>query len=427
MTFTQRPIQAENLPSALAALGCYEMPLNGCLRAVFTRQTLGPWTYYIGQCVLAGSVGPDFAEVYRNFAFVSMGVNQRTIKSLLADLAVEGIFMSQGLPSIRIPDGIENWQEDIIPSHAGFSRLAFRRFAISIESSAFFPDAQLMDYELPYRPSAAGYVKEFMSFKQFHDVNDGRRGQFTIELPDRRGAIRYAGGLLSIKDPTVPLRLTGTLDGATVDLRNHDVSEYDDTGSHELDLWLLTKDSELVDFLSTSYWPHKYEKAEPESERAERHAELIRQGESQICEFKEWIDLHHDKASDLEKTVCAFSNQEGGTLFIGVTDEGDIVGLAGNVTRRGEEPAVAIAAYAEAVRKRLRETLKDNQCFDLSVESVEGTSLIVVIVRKSHDINFIVKSEHSKTAFIRHGATSMKLTPPEMKAMMEVESARRRM
>jgi predicted HTH transcriptional regulator len=29
-----------------------------------------------------------------------------------------------------------------------------------------------------------------------------------------------------------------------------------------------------------------------------------------------------DTASQLEKTVCAFSNQKGGTLFIGVSKEG---------------------------------------------------------------------------------------------------------
>jgi Putative DNA-binding domain len=426
MTLTQRPIQAESLPAALAALGSYETPLNGRIRAVFTRQTLGPWTYYIGQCVLAGGAGPNSAEVYKNFAFVSMGVDQRTIKSLLADLAVDGIRMPHGLPSIRIPHGIQNWEEDIIPSHAGHSKLAFRRFTVSIESNAFFPDAQLIDYELPYRPSATAYVKEFLSFEAFHDVNDGRRGQFIIDIPDRRGAIRCAGNILSINTPTIPLRLTGTLDGAVVDLRDSNVFEYDDKTPHDLDLWLLTADSEIVDFLSTSYWPHQYERAVAEQERGERYAELVRQGESELCEFKEWIDLHHEKASDLEKTVCALSNQKGGTMFIGVTDEGDIVGIASKVARRGEDPASAIAAYAASIRNRLSEALKDNQCFGLAVESVSGTSLIVVAVQKSRDINFIVRSEHSKIAFIRHGATSMKLTPPEMKAMIETELAQRR-
>jgi hypothetical protein len=65
-------------------------------------------------------------------------------------------------------------------------------------------------HTLPYRPSAADYVKEFLGFKAFHDANDGRKGEFTIEVPDSLGAIRFAGGLIN---PAVPLRLVGTIKG----------------------------------------------------------------------------------------------------------------------------------------------------------------------------------------------------------------------
>jgi hypothetical protein len=61
MPLTHWPVQSNDLPAALTALGVYETPLNGCIRAVFTRQPQGAWKYYIGQCVLAGGVGPDEA------------------------------------------------------------------------------------------------------------------------------------------------------------------------------------------------------------------------------------------------------------------------------------------------------------------------------------------------------------------------------
>jgi predicted HTH transcriptional regulator len=112
----------------------------------------------------------------------------------------------------------------------------------------------------------------------------------------------------------------------------------------------------------------------------------------------------------LEKTVCAFSNQRGGTLFIGVCDDGDIEGLAGDLARRGE------AVDADDVRKRLRETLKDNQCFSLGVAKVADTQLVIVTVATSPDVNFLVKT---RTAYIRHGGSSMKLTAQELKAMIQ--------
>lgn len=148
---------------------------------------------------------------------------------------------------------------------------------------------------------------------------------------------------------------------------------------------------------------------------------------SEFCEFKPYIDLQHEKAADLEKAVCAFSNQRGGTMFIGVTKDADIDGFAGDVARGGKEVAPAIATYTDEIRKRLREALKDTQCFDLNVESVAGTSVIVVTVEKSGVINFAVKFQHKGTAFIRHGATSMKLTPSEIQAMIEARIAQRRM
>jgi hypothetical protein len=328
--------------------------------------------------------------------------------------------MPHDLPPILLPPGPLHWQEDIIPTHANASQWPFRRFTASIESSAFMPDGQLVDFELPYRPSAAAYIKEFMSFKAFHGDNDGRRGQFTVEILDRRGAIKFAGGLLSISKPTVSLRMTGHVDGTTVDLRNDGVFEYDDTVPHDLDLWLLAEDSTPVDFRSTSDFQYRYEPPTPERERArkqeERYRDLIGRGESEACEFKPHVEIHGSKAFEFEKTVCAFSNQKGGTLFIGVSKDGDVVGLARGLSKRPEGLEKGYAAYEAEVRTRLREFLRDNQCFDLSTVSIMGTRLIVVEVRPASDLNYVTQGESAETAFIRRGATSFKMSPPEIQA-----------
>jgi len=43
--------------------------------------------------------------------------------------------------------------------------------------------------------------------------------------------------------------------------------------------------------------------------------------ESQTVEFKEsWRD-------EFLKTVCAFANTDGGTLYIGINDQGEVVGV----------------------------------------------------------------------------------------------------
>ena len=49
---------------------------------------------------------------------------------------------------------------------------------------------------------------------------------------------------------------------------------------------------------------------------------LIKQGESGQLEFKEVV-----RKEEIAKTLCAFLNAEGGTLLIGVQDDGKIIGI----------------------------------------------------------------------------------------------------
>jgi hypothetical protein len=83
--------------------------------------------------------------------------------------------------------------------------------------------------------------------------------------------------------------------------------------------------------------------AEPEIVRYRPIAELVKLGESAVLEFKstlQWdvVEGKPNKAlrkSSLE-TIAAFMNTEGGTLLIGVEDDGNIVGLEKDLTLVGD-------------------------------------------------------------------------------------------
>lgn len=66
--------------------------------------------------------------------------------------------------------------------------------------------------------------------------------------------------------------------------------------------------------------------------------EIIRRGESKTVEFKQTLCMETKDGSKQKyiskmvvKTVAAFLNSDGGELFIGVTDEGDVSGVQGEV------------------------------------------------------------------------------------------------
>ncbi len=52
--------------------------------------------------------------------------------------------------------------------------------------------------------------------------------------------------------------------------------------------------------------------------------ELIRGGENITVEFKK---SRTEVTKDVYETVCAFSNRDGGHIFLGVKDNGDILGI----------------------------------------------------------------------------------------------------
>lgn len=83
-------------------------------------------------------------------------------------------------------------------------------------------------------------------------------------------------------------------------------------------------------------------------------ADLIRGGESQTVEFKSvaLVNEHHQYVAI--KTVCAFLNAEGGSLFIGVHDSGTPLGLQSDIE------ALNSGTNLDKYELRLRELIEQN-------------------------------------------------------------------
>lgn len=420
MTRTQRQMRPDDIKGRLAEFWDGNARIDVCVRAVYTRQPLGTWTYYFGQLELLSDGIHEAIETYEQLKHVAVLFKGVTLFEVIDLLSTTGLRVASEVPEIRLggANPVPNWDEEIVPSHINSSRRPVRRYTIQVERNAFFPGGPLINYSLPYRASAAQYVREQFALRAFHSV-DACKGQFVIEFPDNRGAIALEGGRISISGATDTLRLVGSINGnAVVDLSGEEVGAYDESGIGDVDLWLIDPRSDVVDYLSTAEWTYRYSPAQP-IKQGEDILAFIGRGESEVCEFKPYVDLSHEKACELEKSVCAFSNQRGGTVFVGIDEDGSVIGLARYFRRGGAEIDRLLTGYVDGIRKRLRESLKDNQCFDVRSIMVGGAHLVVISVTQAGDVNFVLTSKYARTAFIRHGATSMKLTPPELKALLE--------
>jgi hypothetical protein len=158
MLTTQRYLfKPEDLEGAAKALGIYETPVDGYIRAVFTRQQHDDWKYCMGQCVLGRAPGGDARELHPAFAFIGTTFYGTTVRKLLESLRGDtGLKLSPEFPALRLPVP-PNWQEEIVPGQATASGMPARRFRVTIEGNAVFANDQLVAYDQPYRASAERY------------------------------------------------------------------------------------------------------------------------------------------------------------------------------------------------------------------------------------------------------------------------------
>ena len=137
----------------------------------------------------------------------------------------------------------------------------------------------------------------------------------------------------------------------------------------------------------------------------------IRQGESQTREFKFRVDSQRKIA----KTLVAFANTDGGTIFIGVKDNGVVAGV------RGEEELYMIEGAAD---------LHTRPRVDFRAEAIEvdGKTILAIHVPKSVTLPHEAHEEESDaskgrdwSAYFRQGAANFRANGVLMEYWRTVE------
>jgi len=114
-------------------------------------------------------------------------------------------------------------------------------------------------------------------------------------------------------------------------------------------------------------------------------------GEGQNIEFKstmKWDVKEQRKSRDIEKsiakTIAGFMNSEGGTLFIGVDDEGNIVGLDYDFAALGRQDQdkflqVFVQLVSNTIGKEFLQFVRET-----TFVPIDGKVIFVATVAKSH-------------------------------------------
>jgi ATP-dependent DNA helicase RecG len=135
------------------------------------------------------------------------------------------------------------------------------------------------------------------------------------------------------------------------------------------------------------------------------YAKSLRDGENEIREFKPFIVPANEKEFEVVKSAVAFANTDGGTIFVGVDNEGVPLGIG--AARRCFRTLDPI----EAQRSRLKSLITDNTkpvpSVTYAVVDVNGSRLVVAEVKKSPT----VCSTQDNRVYVRRGSTSRLADP----------------
>jgi hypothetical protein len=145
--------------------------------------------------------------------------------------------------------------------------------------------------------------------------------------------------------------------------------------------------------------------------------ELIKLGESETLEFKstlQWDIVQGKQNNDLRrsvlKTLCAFLNSQGGTLVIGVEDDGSLFGL---------EKDFSLASNSKDKFNNLLSNLifekigaEYSPYIKIRYEAMDGSEVCVVDVTQSSTPVYY-SGEKGAEFYIRTGPTSHLLDPEE--------------
>jgi hypothetical protein len=145
---------------------------------------------------------------------------------------------------------------------------------------------------------------------------------------------------------------------------------------------------------------------------AERLYALISRGESPVMEFKSTMRMNlktGKTGKEIElawlKTVVAFLNTEGGTLLIGIDDDGNIQGLAADGFESDDRCRLH---FKNLISQHIG--LEFSDFIDFELHPVEGKSIGVINCSRANAPVFLKHGQKNEDFFIRSGPASLKLS-----------------
>lgn len=148
----------------------------------------------------------------------------------------------------------------------------------------------------------------------------------------------------------------------------------------------------------------------------EEITKIILKGESKNIEFKSTLryDLKQktilkDREKDVLKTIVGFLNTEGGKLFIGIEDNGHILGIEHDKFKNTDK---FLLHLHNLIQNKIKP--KPNRSINTKIETISGKNICIVYCMTANEPTFLNSEKNKEEFFIRTGPSTRKLNPSEL-------------
>jgi hypothetical protein len=304
------------------------------------------------------------------------------------------------------------------------------------------PHERLLGADAPYYPDQYEASKDWLGLRQHHGSSDGSNGKVVFLLPETRGFIDD----FSWKADTLKLQVAGTATesenlqviGALWSAAGIKQLASSVTAGHAI--LHITSDAKRLELFvlgdSGQIYEHHQEQVGfgPEhgrflgarlqlSEIASHVKAAIAKGECVDVEFKAWVDIkgqlkENSKLKQVLQTVAAYANTSGGTVYIGVNDNSEVVGINDELAKSTKTVPDESSAksYLGELRTRVTDSLHGPVAVTTALANVEGKLVAMLRVEPSLTP---VSITNECIFYARKGATNAKVPPDEWRAKAE--------
>jgi hypothetical protein len=270
---------------------------------------------------------------------------------------------------------------------------------------------------VPYINTGHAIADRLYGNKKWNSISSPYQGQFMTILPETRARLlagEWSPGSIHIEiEANVPLptlelqiltEVAGRQQSKIIPLQSKAIDDEIPVDTENINIFLVHESGEC---LSRTYLPAMFYAFGPQKPTQEVYLRVLSEvsnGENDRVEYKTFIEPKDSKEKEIVKATIAFANTLGGTIYVGIEDDGTLQGEAALCSAYHMSPDKARATSVSHLRSLIVENVKPVPGFKIDVVEVKQNPVLVIRVEGGNRKPY---SNKSHQVWIRKGASDM--------------------